>query len=450
MAASAMRLSVGVAARRRSVAGRRGRVTQEQRREGPPDRAHRCLTEELKPRPERRFPAFGQRRCGTSIERIVLDPRFRTILETGTPPSARMAFSTTATSMASWSRAPWSGVRWPSAAATMPAIDSPSPPARFAARWCGPAGRCAWPAAADRACRRADDVRGLRRRRGAPRAERHAEIGGGQGRRVVDPVADHHHRAVVPLADHDRGLGGRIEIGRHIVDGKAGDERLRDGASVAGGEHHPLDAAGAQRGERPAPVGPQRVGEIQDGRGPAIDGDQHRRDGAAPSGPDSEGGRRDRAGASGVRRRPGPAGPRPIRRRPPRPPRHVRRLGERQAALPAPAPPGLARSDGPRPDRGRRRAASPRSRRRAERCGPVSGTPVRGVSVPVLSITRTRMRASASRAPPPLMRTPMPAAEDRPETRATGTPRISGQGVATTSTASARSDRPWRPMRRRR
>src|SRR5204862_4420628 len=44
-----------------------------------------------------------------------------------------------------------------------------------------------------------------------------------------------------------------------------------------------------------------------------------------------------------------------------------------------------------------------------------------------------------SRAPPPLIRTPMPAARERPETSATGTARISGHGVATTSTASARA-----------
>ena len=60
------------------------------------------------------------------------------------------------------------------------------------------------------------------------------------------------------------------------------------------------------------------------------------------------------------------------------------------------------------------------------------------VSVPVLSMTSARTAASASIALPPLIRMPSLAARDRPATMATGTARISGQGVATTSTATAR------------
>src|SRR6516162_4523715 len=60
------------------------------------------------------------------------------------------------------------------------------------------------------------------------------------------------------------------------------------------------------------------------------------------------------------------------------------------------------------------------------------------VNVPVLSITSARTRAKISSAWPPLTRMPCLAARDRPETIATGTARMSGQGVATTSTATAR------------
>jgi len=60
------------------------------------------------------------------------------------------------------------------------------------------------------------------------------------------------------------------------------------------------------------------------------------------------------------------------------------------------------------------------------------------VNVPVLSITSDRTRAKISSAFPPLTRMPCLAARDRPETIATGTARMSGQGVATTSTATAR------------
>ena len=47
-----------------------------------------------------------------------------------------------------------------------------------------------------------------------------------------------------------------------------------------------------------------------------------------------------------------------------------------------------------------------------------------------------------SSALPPLIRTPCLAARDSPATIATGTARISGQGVATTSTATARMGSP--------
>src|SRR5215469_12214160 len=61
------------------------------------------------------------------------------------------------------------------------------------------------------------------------------------------------------------------------------------------------------------------------------------------------------------------------------------------------------------------------------------------VSVPVLSISRVVHRASRSSTAPPLTTTPRRAATDRPDTQATGAARISGHGVATTSTATARS-----------
>ena len=64
------------------------------------------------------------------------------------------------------------------------------------------------------------------------------------------------------------------------------------------------------------------------------------------------------------------------------------------------------------------------------------------VSVPVLSMTSTRTRASASNALPPFTNTPAFAARDTPETMATGTARIRGHGVATTSTARARIGSP--------
>ena len=61
------------------------------------------------------------------------------------------------------------------------------------------------------------------------------------------------------------------------------------------------------------------------------------------------------------------------------------------------------------------------------------------VRVPVLSNSITRPEARRSRAPPPLITTPMCAALDSPDMIAIGAARSSGQGVATTSTATART-----------
>jgi hypothetical protein len=52
-------------------------------------------------------------------------------------------------------------------------------------------------------------------------------------------------------------------------------------------------------------------------------------------------------------------------------------------------------------------------------------------------MTSARTCASVSIALPPLIRMPSLAARDNPATMATGTARMSGQGVATTSTATA-------------
>ena len=66
------------------------------------------------------------------------------------------------------------------------------------------------------------------------------------------------------------------------------------------------------------------------------------------------------------------------------------------------------------------------------------------VSVPVLSNSSTFPCASVSSAPPPFTMIPRRAAREMPATTAIGTARINGQGVATTSTLSARTGSPDR------
>ena len=73
----------------------------------------------------------------------------------------------------------------------------------------------------------------------------------------------------------------------------------------------------------------------------------------------------------------------------------------------------------------------------------MDGAPV--VSVPVLSRSTVRALPSCSMAPEPLATMPRRAARERPDTSATGAARMSGQGVATTSTASPRTGSPLSP-----
>ena len=69
-----------------------------------------------------------------------------------------------------------------------------------------------------------------------------------------------------------------------------------------------------------------------------------------------------------------------------------------------------------------------------------SGVPA--VRVPVLSNSSTRPAARRSSAPPLLTTIPRRAAREMPATIATGAARMSGHGVATTSTARARTASP--------
>ena len=64
------------------------------------------------------------------------------------------------------------------------------------------------------------------------------------------------------------------------------------------------------------------------------------------------------------------------------------------------------------------------------------------VSVPVLSNSTVRACPSASMVGAPFTITPDRAARDSPDTNAIGAARISGQSVATTTTAKARTGSP--------
>jgi hypothetical protein len=86
------------------------------------------------------------------------------------------------------------------------------------------------------------------------------------------------------------------------------------------------------------------------------------------------------------------------------------------------------------------RSVSPSGRPSREATSASSGCP--SVIVPVLSSRTVRALPSRSIAPAPLTTIPARAARERPDISAIGAARMSGQGVATTKTASARTGSP--------
>ena len=104
-------------------------------------------------------------------------------------------------------------------------------------------------------------VGGLGRGRRAPGAHGHADIGRRQRRRVVDAVADHHHRAVLALRQHHQDLLVGRELRAHRVDGQAGGDGF---ARPRGGRRSPARCARcrarAARAAAACGAGAQRVG----------------------------------------------------------------------------------------------------------------------------------------------------------------------------------------------
>lgn len=69
-----------------------------------------------------------------------------------------------------------------------------------------------------------------------------SHIGGGQGRRVVDPVADHHHRPIaLPKSIDPLQLLGRKQTGMHFVDSPNLLRNSLGDARVVPREHHDAD-----------------------------------------------------------------------------------------------------------------------------------------------------------------------------------------------------------------
>ena len=110
----------------------------------------------------------------------------------------------------------------------------------------------------------------------AGRLERHigagtdgqADVGAGEGRSVVDAVADHRHRqtSILQLGDGAVLVLGQ-DLGEHLVDPELPPDVVGHGASVARDHHDVVDAQAVEVGDG---LGRFRTGLVLQGQCPTI------------------------------------------------------------------------------------------------------------------------------------------------------------------------------------
>ena len=102
-------------------------------------------------------------------------------------------------------------------------------------------------------------------------ADREAEVGLRERRRVVDAVADHRDRVALRLQPLDLGhLPGRVDLGQHAVDPDLVRDLLGGLAGVAGQQHR-CQAERLQLADRSGAGGLDRVADVQASRLDAVD-----------------------------------------------------------------------------------------------------------------------------------------------------------------------------------
>ena len=269
-------------------------------------------------------------------------------------------------------------------------------------------------------------------------AHRDADVGERERGRIVDAVADHDDRPRRGACADERELVLRRELGVDLVDAGAAADGLGDLAAVAGG-HHDLAARRRRAARRPRrarrraggrPAGRRRPARRRRPRTPARR-PVGARDGAMPRS-------RSQAALPTVTRRPSTRPSTPWPGRSTTSSGRLSRSPRRSAAWTS------ASASAVRRDLVDRRGEPQQLvRRRARRARPRDRPRARRASTSRSCRSAPCERApSRSIAPPSLTTTPARAVRDMPETIAIGAARISGQGVATTSTASARTGSP--------
>src|SRR5699024_10822894 len=127
------------------------------------------------------------------------------------------------------------------------------------------------------------DVGGLDGDSGAGGTHRHADVGGGQGRGVVDAVADHRDGEAFALELLDDGelvLGQ--QLGADLVHPDLGGDRLGDPPVVTGEHDDLLHAVRVEPGDHLLRIGADPVGDGDHADHAAVESDDHR--GASESG----------------------------------------------------------------------------------------------------------------------------------------------------------------------
>ena len=119
------------------------------------------------------------------------------------------------------------------------------------------------------------DVRRLERRVCAGGAHRHAHVGRGQRRRVVDSVANHHNRSVLleRLYDDNLVVGEKLRV--RLVDADVTRQRFGTCVVVARQHHDPLNAVAPQHLDCVARRFTRAIGERDDAHRTSLPRDEH-------------------------------------------------------------------------------------------------------------------------------------------------------------------------------
>ena len=190
-------------------------------------------------------------------------------------PSARKALRMTATSIASWIRAPAQGQV---AEGRDDHADAPTSHAGIDALQRNAPGAPCDRDGGQHAIELIDeqhDVGGLGEA-AAPARPWRCRVGRRERRGVVDAVADHHDRAVLPLGQHGPRPSGPASARHARRRWRGRPRRLGDLAAVAGGQHDPLDPE-RSAGPSSAAVPPAARRQARCARQPAVDGNGNRR-----------------------------------------------------------------------------------------------------------------------------------------------------------------------------